>query len=100
MKHHIFTIFDAAAEAYLPPFILHAEGMAIRAFTDCINDPNHQFSKHPKDYNLFTVGEFDDQKGLITPLQVQKPLGNGLSFLAQSEDKAQLELIEDSACNQ
>lgn len=97
MKHHIFTIFDSAAEAYLPPFILHAEGIAIRTFTDCVNDPSHQFSKHPADYTLLKIGEFDDSKGLIVPLQTQKPLGNGLAFVASSKDEKQLSLIEETA---
>lgn len=85
MKHNIFTIHDKAAGAYLPPFILHAEGLAIRAFTDCINDTSHAFSKHPADYTLLTIGTFDDLTGTITTLQTHKPLGNGLSFVVKND---------------
>jgi len=95
VKHHIFTIHDSAASAYLPPFILHQEGIAIRTFTDCVNDPNHQFSKHPKDYTIFNIGEFDDSNGVITPLQIKKPLGNGLDFVSKSEDTNQLPILQE-----
>ena len=94
MIHKIFTIHDKAAAAYLPPFILHAEGIAIRTFTDCINDTNHQFSRHPADYTLLCIGEFDDGKGQITTYQTHKPLGNGLSFVASSDETPQLDLVE------
>lgn len=95
MIHKIFTIHDSAAGAYLAPFFLHAEGIAIRTFTDCINDDNHAFGKHPKDYNLMVLGEFDDSNGTITTYQTQKPLGNGLSFVQQSLDKDQLSLLQE-----
>lgn len=81
MKHKIFTIHDTAAGAYLAPFVLHAEGIAIRTFTDCVNDPDHAFGRHPKDYTLMVIAEFDDNNGTITTYQTQKPLGNGLSFV-------------------
>lgn len=95
MIHKIFTIHDAAAGAYLTPFFLHAEGLAIRTFTDCINDPDHAFGRHPRDYNLMCIGEYDDQKGVITNYQTQKPLGNGLSFVQQSADTDQLSLLQE-----
>lgn len=94
MNHKIFTVHDKAAGAYLPPFILHAEGIAIRTFTDCVNDPTHAFCKHPGDYTLMVIGEFDDNKGVITTYQTQKPLGNGLAFVVKSNDSAQLDLVE------
>lgn len=97
MIHKLFTIHDAAAQAYLPIFMLHAEGIAIRTFTDCCNDPTHQFCKHPADYTLMVIGEFDDNSGKITTLQTQKPLGNGLSFMVKQQPTPQLDLVEEIA---
>ena len=96
MKHNMYAIHDKKAEAWLPPFFLHSEGMVIRAFTDCVNDQGHQFGKHPEDYTLMQIGSFDDEKGVVTPLQTQKPLGNGLAFVAKSEDTSQLSLVEEN----
>lgn len=60
MIKKIFTIYDEKSEAYLQPFFLDTIGQAKRACTDCCNDVNHQFCKHPADYSLFQLGEFDD----------------------------------------
>lgn len=56
MMQKIFTIYDSKAHAYLPPFFLPEAGMAVRVFSDCVNDKSHQFSKHPGDYTLFQIG--------------------------------------------
>lgn len=75
----MFSVFDQKAQAYLPPFFMHAEGMAIRSFGDCIEDPEHQFGKHPEDYTLYEIGEFDDSKGMVKPLP-HHSLGNGVEY--------------------
>jgi len=65
MVKKIFAIYDEKAEAYLQPFFLDTVGQAIRAITDCLNDPDHNFSRHTADYTLFLIGEFDDQDATI-----------------------------------
>lgn len=66
MKFHVFSVYDGAASAFLPPFFLPAMGQAIRAFTDAVNDPNHQFAKHATDYSLWCIGIFDDSAGELS----------------------------------
>jgi hypothetical protein len=68
MKQQIYSIHDSKAEAFLPPFFLNNKHLAIRAFTDGINDPNTSLYKHPEDYSLFHLGEFDDDTGSIVPI--------------------------------
>ncbi len=62
MKLKIFTVYDTKALAYLPPFFLPNELMAKRVFGDMADDINHQFGKHPEDYSLYEMGDFDDGK--------------------------------------
>lgn len=66
MIHKIFAIHDEKAGCYLPPFVLHAIGMATRAFSDACNDLNHQFGQHPADYTLFQIGDYDDEHAHLT----------------------------------
>lgn len=80
MIHHIFTIFDQKAEAFLPPFFLPKKAMATRVFANCINDETHQFNKHPDDYTLFCIGTFDDNEASISPT-IPQSLGNGVIFI-------------------
>lgn len=63
MKHTIHAVYDEKAKAYLPPFFLPNEAMAIRVFSDCVNSDDHQFGKHPSDYTLFSFGYFDIDTG-------------------------------------
>ena len=67
MIHIVFSIYDAKAQAYLPPFFMHSEAVAVRAFSDGINDKEHAFGRHPSDYTLFNIGNFDDATGKIEP---------------------------------
>jgi len=66
MIHKIYSVYDSKAETYTPPFFQHREAMAIRTFSDCVNDPGHTFGMHPEDYTLFHLGEYDDNLATIT----------------------------------
>lgn len=79
----VFTVFDSKAGAYLNPFFLNSTGEAIRAFGDTANDPNTGIGKHPEDYSLFEIGEYDNKTGRITHLETHTPLGNGIEYIAQ-----------------
>lgn len=68
-KINIFAIFDKKAVSYLAPFYFPQKGQAIRAFEDSINDTNSVFNKHPEDYALYKLGEYDDQSGIIKSTQ-------------------------------
>jgi len=88
MNHRIFTIYDSKAKAYLVPFFLHEDGMAVRVFADCVNDPGHQFGKHPEDYTLFQIGSWSDEKAkFITNYPIA--LSNGVE-LKKPEEKQQI----------
>jgi hypothetical protein len=91
MIHKIFTVYDAKAEAYLPPFFAATNGLAIRMFEAACNDPDHTFFKHASDYTLFCIGTFDDAKAVIENLSPHDTLGNGVEFLAST--KPNLEVV-------
>jgi len=60
MNQKVYTIYDIKVEAYLQPFFLPSKGAAIRAMQDCVSDNAHAFSRHAEDYQLFELGEWDD----------------------------------------
>lgn len=74
MKHLVLTIFDVKAKAYLQPFMSLTMGTAIRQITDCLTDENHQFAKHPADYTLFHIYDFDDNTAIYTAIPDQAPI--------------------------
>lgn len=67
MNMKLFAIYDTAVGAYMRPFVMQSPGQAIRAFEDMVSDPNHDIARHPEDYSLFIIGEFNDQTGEIVP---------------------------------
>lgn len=80
MKLKCFSVHDAAAEAYLPPFYARSTGEAMRSFVEAANDEKGKFFAHAADYTLFEIGEFDDLTGIIHPLNVHRPLGKAIDF--------------------
>lgn len=86
----MFTVHDSKAKVYGVPFFLHEEGMAIRTFSDMVNDPSHAFGKHPEDYTLFYVGKYDDSNG---QLESTAPLSltNGLAVREPVSESGRIE---------
>ena len=82
MKFNIYAVFDSKSEAHTTPFFDHAQGRALRTFKDCCNDSEHQFGKHPEDYTLFNLGEYDDATGTITQDKITS-IAQGHTLLEQ-----------------
>lgn len=67
MSKVYYAVYDRKAEMYSQPFLEIKDGTAIRAVQDMvINDKNHAFAKHPSDFSLHRLGEFDEVTGVIT----------------------------------
>lgn len=63
MRLRAFSIFDRKTLQYHPPFFASTNGGAVRSLGDLVCDPNTQVGRHPNDFVLYCVGEYDDQKG-------------------------------------
>ena len=83
MRHEMFVIYDSKAVCYFQPWFLTTKAMAIRGFSDCVNQDGHNFCLHPEDYTLFCIGHFDDQTAEITWFG-PKSLGNGIEFVSDA----------------
>ena len=90
----MFVIYDSKADAYMQPWFLNTTPMAIRAFTDCIGDPKHNFGAHPEDYTLFSIGTYDNADAKIYS-KAPVSLGNGIEFVQQTETP-QLDLFDEN----
>lgn len=77
MTQQIYTIRDAAAQYFLPPFFAKTDAQAKRMFIGSLGE---SFT-HRADFQLFLIGAFDDDNGNITPLEPTVVLA-GLSIPA------------------
>ena len=67
MKKIYYAVYDRKAEIFSQPFLEIKDGTAIRAIQDIvINNKDHAFAKHPSDFSLHRLGEFDEMSGVIS----------------------------------
>lgn len=66
MKLNAYSLYDVKALIYSPPFFSMNDAVAKRNVADTVADPNTSLGRHPADYILYCVGEFDDQTGFLT----------------------------------
>lgn len=61
MKLNLYTVFDSQAQRAVVPFVRDNDDVAKRDFISIINNPETPFGKHPEDYFLYYVGEWNDE---------------------------------------
>jgi len=59
----VFTIYDVKAHTYRNPMIADTRGDFMRSLTDVVNEPDTLFYKHPTDFSLFELGQYDTETG-------------------------------------
>lgn len=88
----MFAVFDSKAESYMAPFYFHSLGQAVRAFSDTASDPKSALARHPGDYTLFCIADYDDVTGIIHNLS-HVNLGNAIEH--QSKETVNASTIRD-----
>lgn len=81
MIQKLFGIRDGKTQAFLQPFFSPQPGSAIRAFDDECNNEKSPFNRHPGDYVLYELADFDDNTGEIVSLVPIKALGHAIDFV-------------------
>lgn len=84
----IVTVLDKALGAYSRPMCVPSVGIAVRSFTDEVNrqDSNNEMYKHPEDFVLYGIGEFDEETGVINAYQAPVKLESA-EYLAKRRDE-------------
>ena len=88
MLQKIFAIYDSKAESFTNPVYLNSTGLAVRTFSDSVQDPESQFAKHPADYTLFELGTYDDQTAEFKLLSTPKSLFIAIEFITPTLKEA------------
>lgn len=80
MRLIAFSIYDLKTGAYGTPFFMSHVGEALRACIDLGQDRSTTVGRHPSDFALHKIGEFDAATGLLVPEQPTS-LGSIVSLL-------------------
>lgn len=86
MKLQIVATRDIVANLYSAPQFVPTIGQAVRSFGDaCQNtqDPNNILAKHPRDFELWHLGEYDDEAGTFDPSN-KKQIAVGANYVKVS----------------
>lgn len=70
----VFSIRDAKSEIFMTPFFQKTHGEAERTFKEAVKNENSLISKYPEDYDLYFLGEYDDQSGKMEILDTPQHL--------------------------
>lgn len=72
MKYAVCAVKDRAVNAYNRPIYVPTVGVAIRSFTDEVNRKDSELHNHPEDYDLYELGQWDDETAIYQPLEVPR----------------------------
>lgn len=78
MKFGVYSIRDALT-GFLTPTVDYNDFSATRNFRHAILTPGSLYDTAAKDYDLYRIGEFDSDTGLIIPVTPVEQVANGLS---------------------
>lgn len=80
MKYSICCVRDSSADVFGVPMFLGSRGQAIRSFSDEVQRvaDNNIMNRHPSDFELFFIGEFDDAQASFDLLPEPKSLIRGI----------------------
>lgn len=61
----MYSIYDKKAKTYSNPNFFPNEAVALRQFGEMCNDPQYPLVKYPNDYQIVSLGTFDEEAGKL-----------------------------------
>jgi hypothetical protein len=81
MITNAYSLYDCKALTYSPPFFANAHGQAVRLVMDLAQDANTTVGRHPVDFTLFCIGQYNDALGVLLPNDVREHIADVASLL-------------------
>lgn len=78
-----YSILDTQTGIWSQPWFLVHDAVAYRSVMDIASDANTTLARHPNDYVLYGIGDFDDSIGTMRPSEPRN-LGVVSAILASS----------------
>lgn len=76
----VFALYDLKGKFYAPPFVAPTVGMASRSFADIARSPESIVYKHPEDYILYQIGNYDDNSGVLEAVIPPVHIASAIEF--------------------
>lgn len=89
-KLKVFAVRDLKVGAFLQPLFMRTAGEALRGFEDAVNSTSaeNMIGKHPEDFSLYELGEYDEDLGRFTQPADPNPIGTAVEYKKKTGPKA------------
>jgi len=74
-SHKVFVFKDSKSQTYGPPFIDENRGKVIREVQEGIQTGQAVWAKHPQDFTLFEIADYDAKSGSIQMYESKVAVG-------------------------
>lgn len=88
MKLQVYAVKDLKVCAYMQPFMQNAKGQALRTFGDTVADKTTMFSKHPEDFELYHIADYDDATGKYVCPDIPELCARAIDFVTPEVNNA------------
>jgi len=81
MTKKVYAIRDCKAQVYNTPFFQNSHGEAERSFDQLVKDEKSMVAKYPDDFDLYYIGDYDDQLGTLVPQSTPQHIAKAVNSL-------------------
>lgn len=81
MQLKIYSLRDSKSEIFNAPFYKQTHGEAERDFRSLVNDDKSMVHKYPEDFDLYYLGDYDDNTGKVKPLDTPQHMVKAVQLL-------------------
>lgn len=71
----IFVFKDDKSNSYGPPMVMPTKGIFIREVQDQLKQGQAVWAKHPQDFTIFEIGEYDPSTGTVHNYEAKSAIG-------------------------
>lgn len=76
----MMCVFDSKAAAFATPFFTSNVQVALRGFAHAANSTETDVGRFPEDFQLYHLGEYDDQLGTFDLFQPMRQIATAAQF--------------------
>lgn len=87
MIYSLYAIRDNVADGFLSPMMDIKDSVAIRNFEHACMNNNSLFFTHSSDYDLYKLGEYDSEKGVIHAYDIPQHVFSGSQVRKEIENE-------------
>lgn len=81
---YLYSIYDAKADMWTPPFVAHSDDAAKRIVAVSSLNSGTMVDKFPADFTLFRIGSWDEGTGALCVDEASTSLGTVLQIIQQA----------------